>query len=56
MSVQNTEYDEIAFTVTTGVGKTSQAYVDYSSTPADCSSDFDFITQPGLQNFQVQKK
>ncbi len=56
MSVQNTEYDEIAFTVTTEVGKTSHAYVDYSSTPADCHSDFDFIVQPGLQNFQIQTK
>jgi hypothetical protein len=46
MDVQHSDYDEISFTVTTGVKKTNQMHVDYASTPKSCNPDIEFIEQP----------
>lgn len=55
-NTEHAEYDEISFNITTGVGKTSQMFVDYASTPNSCRPELQFIEQPGLQRFQVRNQ
>jgi len=53
-NTEHPDYDEVAFTVTTAVGKTTQMHVDYASTPRSCNPSPKFIVQPGLQHFQIR--
>jgi hypothetical protein len=52
----HTDADEFALTVRTPVNQDSLIKVRYRSPLASCDRTIEFIKQPGLQSFTIQKK